>query len=207
MPHDKNWPIDRGFLSMGRSLAVNAERFPNKTAIHDLNGRITYKDLNTKVNQLAYGLREVGLQKCEHAAILFGNTIEHLLMIYAVAKLGAVSVVLDIKWKPREMMRALRFFDCRLLLYDSGYDSSLTPELLNGLKLGAFSWGSEGASEASIADITRGRSEQEFPSDVRDEDLFMIMLTAGTTGTPKGCLVNHKTYALQCELVDRKRLQ
>ncbi len=47
-------------------------------------------------------------------------------MIYAVAKLGAVSVVLDIKWKPREMMRALRFFDCRLLLYDDGYDSGLT---------------------------------------------------------------------------------
>ena len=139
MPHDDNSLIDRGFLSMGRSLAVNADRFPNKTAVHDSKESITYKDLNSKANQLAYGLREVGLQKGEHAAILFGNTLEHLLMIYAVAKLGAVSVVLDIKWKPREMMRALRFFDCRLLLYDNGYDSGLTPELLDGLKLGAFS--------------------------------------------------------------------
>src|SRR5687768_12831220 len=198
MRHDNNSPIDRGFLSMGRSLAANAARFPNKMAIHDLNRRITYKDLNARVNQLAYGLREVGLQKGEHAAILFGNTIDHLLMIYAVAKLGAVSVVLDIKWKPREMMRALRFFDCRLLLYDNDYDSSLPPELLDGLKLGAFSRGGAGASKTSIAEIMHGRSEQEYPSDVRDEDLFMIMLTAGTTGTPKGCLVNHKTYALQC---------
>jgi acyl-CoA synthetase (AMP-forming)/AMP-acid ligase II len=198
MPHDNNSPIDLGFLSIARSLAVNAGRFPNKTAVNDLNGRITYKDLNAKVNQLAYGLREVGLQKGEHAAILFGNTIEHLLMIYAVAKLGAVSVVLDIKWKPREMTRALRFFDCRLLLYDSAYESGLTPELLHGLKLGAFSWGGAEASKATIADIMRGRPEQEYPADVRDEDLFMIMLTAGTTGTPKGCLVNHKTYALQC---------
>jgi fatty-acyl-CoA synthase len=179
-------------------LGVNAERFPDKTAVHDLNGRITYKDLNAKANQLAYGLREVGLQKGEHAAILFGNTIEHLLMIYAVAKLGAVSVVLDIKWKPREMMQALRFFDCRLLLYDSAYNSGLTPELLTGLKLGAFSWGSDGAAKARITEVMHRRPEQEFPFDVRDEDLFMIMLTAGTTGTPKGCLVNHKTYALQC---------
>ena len=90
MPHDNNSPKDRGFLSIDRSLTVNAKRFPDKTALHDLKGSINYKDLNTKANQLAYGLREVGLRKGEHAAILFGNTIDHLLMIYAVAKLGAV---------------------------------------------------------------------------------------------------------------------
>jgi acyl-CoA synthetase (AMP-forming)/AMP-acid ligase II len=198
MPHDNNSPMNRGFLSIGRSLAVNAERFPNKAALHDLKGSITYKDLNTKANQLAYGLRELGLRKGEHAAILFGNTIDHLLMIYAVAKLGAVSVVLDIKWKSRELMRAVQFFDCRLLLYDSEFDAGLTPELLAGLKLGAYSSGDAGASKVGVADIMRSRPEQEYRSDVRDEDLFMIMLTAGTTGTPKGCLVNHKTYALQC---------
>jgi hypothetical protein len=49
MPHDNSSLLARGFLSMGRSLAVNAERFPNKTAVHDLKGSIAYKDLNAKV--------------------------------------------------------------------------------------------------------------------------------------------------------------
>jgi acyl-CoA synthetase (AMP-forming)/AMP-acid ligase II len=195
MASDNNATVDRGFLSIGRSLAVNAKRFPNKVAVHDLNRSITYRDLNDKVNQLAYGLEEVGLQKGDHVGILFGNTIEHLLMIYAAAKLGAVSVVLDIKWKPREMAQALRFFDCALLLYESMHGSAITPEALKGLKHGAFSWG-EGA--AGIEELIKAQPEAEYPSTVRDEDLFMIMLTAGTTGTPKGCMVNHKTYALQC---------
>jgi acyl-CoA synthetase (AMP-forming)/AMP-acid ligase II len=186
----------RGFLSIGRSLAVNAKRFPHKVAVHDARRSMTYKDLNEHVNQLAYALAELGLKKGEHVAILFGNTIEHLLTIYAAAKLGAVSVVLDAKWKPNEIVRALRFFDCSLLACENLAGGAVTPDAVDGLKYGALSW-EGGDASAGMAGLMKGQPVTEYPSTVGDEDLFMIMLTAGTTGTPKGCRVNHKTYALQ----------
>ena len=48
------------------------------------------------------------------------------------------------------------------------------------------------------SDLIKGQPVTEFASNVKDDDLFMIMLTAGTTGIPKGCMVNHRTYAVQC---------
>jgi len=187
----EDWPVDRGFLSIPRSLAVNAKRFPNKVAIYDPNDRITYLELDRKVNQLAHGLRELGIGKGHHVAILFGNSITHLIALYAVARAGAAAVVLDLKWKAREVLRAVQAFDCDLLLYDGAF-ASVTPEILQAMKFGAFS-----LTDAS-SPLIHGQPSTEFVSLTRDEDLFMIMLTAGTTGTPKGCMVNHRTYAVQC---------
>ncbi|MGH7784669.1 MAG: AMP-binding protein, partial [Candidatus Binatia bacterium] len=59
----ENGRVDRGFLSIGRSLAVSAKRFPNKVALHDPDRKITYLELNEKVNQLAHGLRSVGVAR------------------------------------------------------------------------------------------------------------------------------------------------
>jgi acyl-CoA synthetase (AMP-forming)/AMP-acid ligase II len=187
----ENWPVDRGFLSIPRSLAVNAKRFPNKVAVYDPNDRITYLELDRKVNQLAHGLRELGIGKGHHVAILFGNSITHLTALYAVARAGAAAVVLDLKWKAREVLRAVQAFDCDLLLYD-GVFGSVTPEILQAMKCGGFSLTDAASS------LIDGQPTTEFVSATRDEDLFMIMLTAGTTGTPKGCMVNHRTYAVQC---------
>jgi len=194
----QNRPVDKGFLSIGRSLAVSARRFPEKVAVSEPARDITYRELNERVNQLFYGLRELGVEKGDHVGILFGNTIEHLITLYAVAKLGAVSVVLDIKWKAREISQALSFFDCDLLLFDSAYRSSITAEALQGLKLGAFAYGEGDCPSPRLEELIRGHPTKEPACDVGDEDLFMIMLTAGTTGMPKGCLVNHKTYAIHC---------
>jgi len=188
----ENWQVDRGFLTMGRSLAVSAKRFPEKIAVHDPDGKISYLELNQNANQLAYGLRDLGVAKGHHVAILFGNSIAHLTTIYAIAKLGAVSVVLDIKWKAREVLQALQSFDCDLLLYDSAYTSAVTPETLRALRFGGFCLSDKSSG------LTKGQPVTEFACDVKDDDLFMIMLTAGTTGIPKGCMVNHRTYAVQC---------
>jgi acyl-CoA synthetase (AMP-forming)/AMP-acid ligase II len=187
-----------GFLSIERSVAVNAKRFPRKTAVHDAHRSITYAKFNDEVNRLVTVLRDFGVQKGDHAAVLFGNTIEHLIVIYALARTGAVSVVLDIKWKPREITGAIRFFDCAILLYDGAYGSAVRPEATRELRLGAFEWRPADKDGPGLEALMRAAAATEEPAAVGDEDLFMIMLTAGTTGTPKGCIVNHKTYALQC---------
>jgi acyl-CoA synthetase (AMP-forming)/AMP-acid ligase II len=117
-------------------------------------------------------------------------------VLYAAAKIGAVSVVLDAKWISQEIARALDLFNCNLLIYDSIHQSKL-PADTRHLKLGAFSVDGN-KIDPNIDDLMKDGVFDEPGEVVRDEDLFMIMLTGGTTGTPKGCLVNHKTYAVHC---------
>src|ERR1051325_1164434 len=132
----ENWPVDHGYLAIPRSLAVNAGRFPGKVAIHDGKDSITYRELDPRVNRLAHGLRELGIGKGSHVAILFGNTITHVAALYAVARTGAAAVVLDLKWKAREVLQALNAFDCDLLLYDGAFSSAVPPNTINVLKFG-----------------------------------------------------------------------
>lgn len=190
-------PADKGFLSLGRSLAINAKRFPDKIALAEPGCSVSYHELNKKVNQLAYGLRDLGVRKGDHVGVLFGNTVEHLQILYAVAKIGGVSVVLDIKWKSKEISRAISFFDCDVLFFDSAHCPNIASETVQALRFGAFCGGNR-STFPRIEELMIGRPETELDCDLRDEDRFMIMLTSGTTGTPKGCVINHKTYAIHC---------
>ena len=191
--------MNRGLLTIGRSLAVSAKKFPDKIAIFEEERRISYGNLNARVNQLARGLQELGLSKGEHVALLFGNSIEHMVALYAVAKLGAVSVGMDIQWKAQEMERALAFFDCDLLLLEAAYRDSIPLETALELKRGCFIYGALDPRPFGIyEELVKGQSPDEPEERVEDDDLFMIMLTSGTTGIPKGCMIDHKTYALHC---------
>ena len=98
-------------LLMGDGLRRSAGKFPLKIAAKDRYGQITYGELNARVNQLAHGLLSVGLRKGDAVAISVGNRIEHLEIIFAAAKIGALAIPLDIKWKALELASVLSAFE------------------------------------------------------------------------------------------------
>src|SRR5512146_721547 len=103
-------------LLMGDGLRRSAGKFPLKIAAKDRYGQITYGELNARVNQLAHGLLSVGLRKRDAVAISVGNRIEHLEIIFAAAKIGALAIPLDIKWKALELGSVVSFFKPPVLL-------------------------------------------------------------------------------------------
>ncbi|HZT50999.1 MAG TPA: AMP-binding protein, partial [Stellaceae bacterium] len=176
------WP--RGLWTMGRQILVNARRFPDKIALADPTRALTYRAFNASVNRLAHALLAKGVAKGEHVALLYGNTIEHVIALYAAAKIGAPAVVLDAKWVAREIAEALALFDCRFLVHDGAHAARLPPDLPPRL-----------AFDAHDADWLAGWPASEPDVAVKDEDVFLIMLTSGTTGLPKGCIKTHLSYA------------
>ena len=181
-PGIASWP--RGLWTMGRQLRVNALRFPNKTALADRSRKLSYRTLNESVNRLAHGFLERGVAKGDHVALLYGNTIEHVVALYAAAKIGAVSVVLDAKWIAREIAQALEFFDCSFLVYDRAHEAQLPAAPPPRL-----------AFDESDAAWLAARPAGEPAVEVDDDDVFLLMLTSGTTGLPKGCIKTHLSYA------------
>ena len=102
-------------LLMGDGLRRNAQKFPLKIAAKDKQRETTYGELNRRVNQLANGLVGLGVRKGDAVALSVGNCIEHLEIVFATAKIGAVVIPLDVKWKALELASVLtalapRFF-------------------------------------------------------------------------------------------------
>ncbi len=103
-------------MLMGDGLRRNASKFPLKIAAKDRFRETTYGDLNSRVNQLAHALLSMGVGKGDAVALSVGNRIEHLEIIFATAKIGALAIPLDIKWKALELGSVLSFFKPTVLI-------------------------------------------------------------------------------------------
>ena len=88
---------------IGDGLRRNAAKFPLKIAAKDRFREISYGELNARVNQLAHALLSAGVGKGDAVALSVGNRIEHLEILFATAKIGALAIPRDIKWKAREV--------------------------------------------------------------------------------------------------------
>src|SRR5262245_33298826 len=97
-------------MLVGDGLRRNAWKFPLKIAAKDRSGQITYGELNARVNRLTRGLLSAGVRKGDDVAILVGNRIEHLEILFATAKIGALAIPLDVKWKALELASVLAAF-------------------------------------------------------------------------------------------------
>ncbi|HEY7559498.1 MAG TPA: AMP-binding protein [Candidatus Binatia bacterium] len=182
-------------MLMGDGLRRNAYKLPVKIAAIDRFRRITYGELNARVNQLAHGFLAVGVKPGDSVALMVGNRIEHLELIFATAKIGALAIPLDIKWKALELGSVLSFFrpsllilqnDCALELEKAAaaHDLSfLEPVII---------------SDLSYCGLIDGQSSAEPQVEIHEDDPFAVLLTSGTTGFPKGCLATHRTFVFHC---------
>ncbi|HSE89379.1 MAG TPA: AMP-binding protein, partial [Candidatus Binatia bacterium] len=98
-------------MLMGDGLRRNAYKYPVKVAAQDRFRQVTFSELNTRVNQLAHGLLSMGMRKGDSVAVMVGNRIEHLEILFATAKIGALAIPLDIKWKALELGSVVSFFE------------------------------------------------------------------------------------------------
>ena len=103
-------------MLMGDGLRRNAWKFPLKIAAKDKFRETSYGELNRRVNQLANGLLSLGVHQGDGVALSVGNRIEHLEIIFATAKIGALAIPLDVKWKALELASVLAAFEPRLII-------------------------------------------------------------------------------------------
>ena len=183
-------------MLMGEGLRRNAWKFPVKIAARDKFRATTYAELNARVNQLARGLLSLGVRKGDGVALSVGNRIEHLEIVFATAKIGALAIPLDVKWKALELASVLAALEPRFLLLqeDCVVEFENAKKLKDLQSLHSISL----SSDLTYGGLLEGRSAEEPPSVVAEDDPFAVMLTSGTTGFPKGCLTTQRTFVFHC---------
>lgn len=75
-------------------LISNAHRLPNKLALVDGNHRLSWKELNDKVNRVSNALIGIGLSKGDRIAVIGENCHQYVELLFASTKIGVMAAVI-----------------------------------------------------------------------------------------------------------------
>ncbi|HEX5884421.1 MAG TPA: amino acid adenylation domain-containing protein [Pyrinomonadaceae bacterium] len=153
-------------------------RQPDAVAISYGAEQITYRELNTRANQLAHYLRRRGVGPDVRVGVLVDRSVELIVALLAVLKAGGTYVPLDGGYPAQRLRFMLEDAGVTLLLTKRGQPEVLTEGEVIYLDHGWEQFGSE---------------RHENPSVVTSAgDLAYVMYTSGSTGQPKGVGVTHR---------------
>lgn len=173
-----------------------AARHGYRTAVVFEGTRMTYADLNRRVNQAAHAMIDLGLQPGERLAIMSDNSARYLETYLAAAKLGVSVTPLNTRLSEPELEYIVKDSDAVVMVAGDGYEQlastllASTPALRRGLALDNRVNGFV-AYEEALAQAPAHEPDPDFYQ-VSEDDLAVLMYTGGTTGTPKGVMLSHR---------------
>ncbi|KLI04814.1 O-succinylbenzoate--CoA ligase [Mycolicibacterium conceptionense] len=178
-------------LGIGEWITRRASRTPNRVALVD--GRegteFTYADLDRRSGILAEMLRASGVRRGDRVALLMGNSTTFLELLFAAAKLGAVTVPINFRLSEVEVAYILDDSQASILFHDS-LRERLAREAAAEMQTSAPTI--VDASEISLrVDVSVDSSCSGGSEPANPHDLAVIMYTSGTTGRPKGAMLTH----------------
>jgi fatty-acyl-CoA synthase len=187
-------------MIIGEALPRNAQHFPNKPAIVDQNKSVTHLDLHLRTSRLGNYLLKQGIRRGDRVAVSCGSRAEHFEMLFGLAKIGAIAVPFDYNWSVQECAAMVKFFEPSAFVLEGRKETqglfALAREHMGANKLLAIEGPStDGNTPYEQALASASADDPEVSVD--GKDLFLVMITSGTTGFPKGCQINHETYALR----------
>ena len=194
-------------LTLGRMLDRTAERYPDREAVVFRAERVTYRDLKRRADDFARGLLALGLGPGDHVVLWMPNCVEWNVVALGIAKIGAVTVTCNSRYKALEVDYVLRQSEARALVMVDRFAAASVDylEILEEVRAGrrgpsplrhVIVLGERRPADAvGFAEVERGgRSSSGRGLDtiaVRPDDPVAMLYTSGTTGEPKGCLLSH----------------
>jgi fatty-acyl-CoA synthase len=168
---------------LGGCVAVAAVRHPDRTAVIDERGQVTYRELDERVNALANAWIAAGLKPKDGVAILTRNHRGFLEALFAAAKCGARIVLMNTGFSGPQVAEVATREGVDLFVCDEEFEPLVT-EL--ELRLGRFrAWTDTREQDSDTLDALIAGSHPAAPPKPAHAPRLVI-LTSGTTGTPKG---------------------
>ncbi|MFI5806064.1 amino acid adenylation domain-containing protein [Streptomyces sp. NPDC051561] len=153
---------------------------PDAVAVTDGGRRWTYRELDERAGRLAQVLREEGAAVGRRVALALPRSVDMVAGLVAVVKSGASYVPLDPSHPPERVAYVLDDTEALLILTDRANGAQLPA----GARLLEIDRQAERIAAADPAPLGRTRTP---------EDEIYVIHTSGSTGAPKGVVINDRT--------------
>jgi long-chain acyl-CoA synthetase len=168
-----------------------AQRFPDRLALRQPHGKNvntwTWRQYLQAAEEIAAGLRALGLAHGQHAAICSETRAEFYLADQGILANGSVSAALYPSYPADELIRIIAKSDAKILFVED-------PKTLAKLKAAPVEHivllTGEAKGAVSLAQL---RTHGRFIADVAPDDNAILYLTSGATGDPKMVMVTHRS--------------
>ncbi|MGI8609884.1 MAG: AMP-binding protein [Candidatus Dormibacteria bacterium] len=180
----------RAFLAMLRwgntpaaGFEAAAARYPDEPAILDEIGTLTFDQVNRRTNALAHSLIEAGIGHDDNVAVMCRNHRGFMESIVALSKVGANTLLLNTSFAGPQLNEVVKRENAEAIIYDAEFG-----ELIGGARRGRkrfVAWHrGERITDPTLEQlIEEGNQGSVSPP---KEPGKVVILTSGTTGTPKG---------------------
>ncbi|EGY22525.1 Acyl-CoA ligase sidI like protein [Verticillium longisporum] len=207
-------------LSLGELLELQTYHHGTKECIVIpwTGTRWTYNDLNQQTLLLAQALLNQGIGVGDRVGIMAGNCEQYAAVFFAVARIGAILVILNNTYTPTEAMYALKFSDCKIFFTTQKIGRLDNGRLLADVKSQApnikvFMLRGEAGPYQTYNDLIKSSARQSLDalhhamSKVVPHQVCNLQFTSGTTGLPKAAMLTHHSLVNNARFIgDRMRL-
>ena len=179
----------RRWGEFGMIPALNARRHPDRVAVIDDDGEMTFGELDRAAHAVANGLRAKGVKGGDGVALLIRNHRWFLVGVYGAARVGARIILLNSEFSGPQIKEVSEREGAQIIIYDDEYTAAVSqadPALgkFRALATNPDKDEPSGSTDDTLADLIARSSKQPAPKVTKHSSV--IILTSGTTGTPKG---------------------
>jgi amino acid adenylation domain-containing protein/non-ribosomal peptide synthase protein (TIGR01720 family) len=157
------------------------EQQPDAAAVEHNQQQLTYRQLNSRANQLARHLRQMGVMPESRVAICMERNPTLIIALLAVLKAGGAYVPLDPNYPPERLRYMLQDSEASLVLTQSAFQKDLQ---------GGGAWRVVCVNEEP--ERVAGNRKSNMTKAATEKNLAYVIYTSGSTGRPKGVMITHQ---------------
>ncbi|MGO4690394.1 long-chain-fatty-acid--CoA ligase [Glaciibacter sp. 2TAF33] len=224
VPHTIALPTE----SLVDMIEAATKRYHSAVALDFFGAPTTYADLGDQVLRAAEGLRKLGVKPGDRVAIVLPNCPQHIVAFYAILRLGAIAVLHNPLYTPRELRHQFEDHGARVAIVwdrvhatvrdfpaDVRVDAVVTVDITRAMPLGKrialrLPVAAARTARASLTvarglkggvaweTLVGGRRLRARHPRPEIDDTAVLQYTSGTTGSPKGAILSHYNLRANC---------
>ena len=170
-----NYPKNETIVDL---FEKQVKKTPDNIAVIFEEQQLTYKQLNEKVNNLAYHLISKDVKPGDIVGIYLNKSLEVIISMFAILKAGASFLPIDIDYPEERLNYIINHSKPKVILSSKNINNKIN---INTIFV-----------DLDNTDIYHNNHNNNLNLQISPEDIMYVMYTSGSTGNPKGVMVKHK---------------
>lgn len=171
--------------SLATAVAISAQRDPDRAAIIDGTGTLTWREVDRRTNNVTVALRERGVEADDVMGVLCRNHRGFVEAVVVAGKLGTDAVLLNTGFAGPQLGEVARREGVTILVADHAFTDAVDESgLADDVPVFWTSTDPDVGQDGALDDLA-GQGDGR-PVDAPRSHSTLIILSSGTTGSPKG---------------------